>query len=126
LEKYVAAEKRIEGIRDNAGDAVAEDLYAMVDKLDDEQTALFLEVDVNKYQTEAAIMSEIERLQGMADQEEIQLKIEAINNAQSALKESGMTQEDWTTIKDSGIDWGNEEAGIMEFTDFLKMSYSDQ
>lgn len=50
----------------------------------------------------------------------------AVEVAGKALKEDGMTQEDWSTIENSGIDWGNQEQGIIEFNEFLAMTYQEQ
>jgi hypothetical protein len=48
----------------------------------------------------------------------------AASTAKDSIKESGMTQEDWAKVRDSGIKWGEE--GIMEFNDFLNMTYEGQ
>ena len=100
------------------------ELETFFDTLDADQQKFLLEVDFSKYQSEEAITAEITRLQNIADQDAIKIKIEAINIAQSSLKESGMTEEDWIAIRDSGIEWGKE--GVIQFTEFLTMSYEEQ
>ena len=100
------------------------ELETFFDTLDADQQKFLLEVDFSKYQSEEAITAEIARLQNIADQDAIKVKIEAINTAQSSLKESGMTEEDWIGVRDSGIEWGKD--GVMKFTEFLAMSYEEQ
>lgn len=124
VQDYVKAEQKIGYVRDQAGDAAADALTAMYDTLDDEEKKLFLEVDFTKYQSDEAVRAEIERLQAEADAQEIQVKMTAASTAKDSIKESGMTQEDWTKVRDSGIKWG--EDGIMEFNDFLNMTYEGQ
>lgn len=124
VQDYVKAEQKIGYVRDQAGDEAADALTAMYDELDDEEKKLFLEVDFTKYQSSAAVRAEIERLQSEADSQEIQVKMTAASTAKGAIKESGMTQEDWTKVRDSGIKWGEE--GIVEFNDFLNMTYEGQ
>lgn len=124
VQDYVKAEQKIGYVRDQAGDEAADALTAMYDELDDEEKKLFLEVDFTKYQSSAAVRAEIERLQSEADSQEIQVKMTAASTAKGAIKESGMTQEDWTKVRDSGIKWG--EDGIVEFNDFLNMTYEGQ
>lgn len=99
-------------------------LQAMYDNLSEEEQKLFIDVDVNKYQSEEAIKAELTRLQGIANENEIQAKITAIEDVESNLQEDGMTEEDWIAIRDSEIGWGKE--GVMEFTEFLDMSYEAQ
>jgi hypothetical protein len=66
------------------------------------------------------------RLQAEAEKEEITVTLNAVNSAQDTLKEDGMTEEDLVALRDGGIDWGNEDAGIMDFSSFLSMSYDEQ
>jgi hypothetical protein len=73
--------------------------------LDAEQRELFLEVDFTTFSTKEGILAEIERMQAVADQEEIEVKLQAISTAKGALKENGMTEADFETIRNSGIDW---------------------
>jgi hypothetical protein len=124
VQEYVDAEKRIEGLGSMAGADAAAAVRDMYDDLSDEEKKFFMEVDLNQYQSTEAIRAEIERLQGIADQEEIEVRIGAVESAQSSLKADGMTEEDWTNIRDNTIDWGKN--GIMEFTDFLNMTYNEQ
>lgn len=124
VEDYVKAEQKIGYVKDQAGQEAADALTAMYDELDEEEKKLFLEVDFTKYQSSAAVRAEIERLQSEADAQEIQVKMTAASTAKDSIKESGMTQEDWAKVRDSGIKWGEE--GIMEFNDFLNMTYEGQ
>jgi hypothetical protein len=50
----------------------------------------------------------------------------AVGVASGALKKDGMTADDWKTIQNSGIDWGNEEQEIISYNSFLLMSYDEQ
>lgn len=124
VEDYVKAEQKIGYVKDQAGQEAADALTAMYDTLDEDEKKLFLEVDFTKYQSSAAVRAEIERLQSEADAQEIQVKMTAASTAKDSLKESGMTEEDWIGIRDSGIEWGKE--GVIQFTEFLAMSYEEQ
>ncbi len=53
----------------------------------------------------------------------IQEHLTGFQDAASKLKESGMTEQDWQEIKDS-VKWGHD--GIIEFSTFLTMSYTEQ
>jgi hypothetical protein len=37
-----------------------------------------------------------------------------------------MSQDDWDKVKNSGIDWGNEEEGIIEYSEFVAKTYEEQ
>lgn len=126
VQDYVKAEQKIGYIKDEYGEEAANELTDLYDSYagDEEKQKLFLEVDFTKYHSSEAVDAEIERLQAEADAKEIQVQMTAVSTAQGAIKESGMTQEDWTKVRDSGIKWGEE--GIMEFNDFLNMTYEGQ
>lgn len=94
----------------------------MLAKFNDEELTFFLEVDLNKYKTEAAIKNAIEIARAHAAQEKIELNIEAADTALKTLKNDGMTTDEWETIRDSGVDF----TGAGGFSAFMKMSYDDQ
>lgn len=101
-----------------------EDYHSFFNELSPEEQRVFYKVDFDRFQSKDAIKSELTRLQGIADENEIQVKISAIETASELLKEDGMTTEDWIGIRDSGIEWGKE--GVIQFTEFLAMSYEEQ
>ena len=105
-------------------DLTGEDYHSVFNKLSPEEQKIFYKVDFDRFQSEDAIKSELTRLQGVADENEIEVKISAIEAASGLLKEDGMTTEDWIGIRDSGIEWGKE--GVVQFTEFLAMSYEEQ
>lgn len=92
--------------------------------LSDSEKEVFLQVNTDVYETVDEIKTEVDRLN--AEQNVITLKtqLEGIEEAQGALSED-MSRDDYNTIKES-IDWGNEEQGIIEFNEFLQMSYAQQ
>ena len=122
-EIYEKVFQRIERLKkeDRYGDY--QNLADYLSTLSPEDLKLFLEVDINKYQSKVAIESAIQAMQLEADGQEIQVRITAIGDALGALKESGMTLADWQKIQQS-LTWG--ENGIMDFSDFLNMDYLDQ
>lgn len=122
-EIYEKVFQRIERLKkeDQWGSSLS--LADYLSTLSPEDLKLFLEVDINKYQSTAAIQGAIEAMQLEADGQEIQVKITAIGDALGALKESGMTLADWKKIQES-LSWGQD--GIMDFSEFMDMDYVDQ
>ena len=70
-----------------------------------------------------SLQQSMDYIQAKANEQTITAAVEV---ASGALKEDGMTQDDWNTIQNSGIDWGNEEQGIIEFNQFMAMTYQAQ
>ena len=70
-----------------------------------------------------SLQQSMDYIQAKANEQAITAAVEV---ASGALKEDGMTQDDWNTIQNSGIDWGNEEQGIIEFNQFMAMTYQAQ
>lgn len=93
--------------------------------LSEEDQQLFWSINFDTAKTEEAWTAQMNNLKAKAEVEAIQVKIEAVETAQGALKEN-MSEEDYAAIKDSGIDWGNAEEGIINFSDFVRMSYTEQ
>lgn len=89
---------------------------------DPNQYKTFASIDFNKYQTEHAVKAEFQRLQGLADTEKIQIKITAYSDAIKALKDN-MSTDDWRTIAESGINWGEE---AIDFSAFMDMTLEEQ
>lgn len=115
--------QRLERLKkeDQWGSGLALEEY--LDTLSEEDLKLFLELDINKYQSSQAIKGAIEQMKLEAEGEEIQVRISAIGDALGALKESGMTLADWQKVQES-LTWG--ENGIMDFSSFMNMDYNDQ
>ena len=90
-----------------------------------EDQELFWSINFDTAKTEEAWNKQIETLKAKAEMEEIQVKIDSVESAQGSLKED-MTAEDYDKIKDSGIDWGNAEEGIIKYSDFVRMTYTEQ
>ena len=120
LDAMAKSSEKLQGLKDKT----SKDYTNFYEKLSPEEQILFAQLDINKYQSEEAIKAELARLQGVADENAIEVKISAIETAQGLLKEDGMTTEDWIGIRDSGIEWGKE--GVIQFTEFLAMSYEEQ
>lgn len=93
--------------------------------LSEEDRSLFWQINFDTAKTEEAWNAQMENIKAKAELDAVQVKIEAVETAQGALKED-MTAEDYDAIKNSGIDWGNAEEGIIKFSDFVKMSYTEQ
>lgn len=121
LADYVKVEDKLTHLENTKGKSIADQVRDIYDNLSDDEKELFLEVDLNTFTSQEGIKAEIARMQAVADKEEIEVKLKAISTAKDALKEDGMTEADFATIRDSGIDWG--ETG---FQDFLNMSYEEQ
>jgi hypothetical protein len=102
-----------------------------IESVDELKTALgdnfegFNEINLDPekgYQTKEGIAAAAEVATVHLDNKEMAEKVSNINVAQEALKESGMSTEDYDTIQyDSGISWG--ENGIVEYGEFLGMTY---
>ena len=90
-----------------------------------EDQSLFWQINFDTAKTEEAWKAQMENIKAKAEVEAIEVKIEAVETAQGALKED-MSAEDYEAIKNSGIDWGNAEEGIIKFSEFVKMSYTEQ
>ena len=99
------------------------DYTAFFESLTPEQQTLFPKIDINKYQSEQALTLELQRLQKVAEQEKIEVKLTAIQSAQEGLSED-MSTEDWENLRDNTLTWGKD--GIIEFNAFLNMSYEQQ
>lgn len=122
--EYVKAEQKIAYVGDQRGEDAANKLTELYDSLDSEQKKLFLDVDFSMYQTTDAVKAELDRMQAVANATKIEKKIEVITTAKDSLKETGMTEDDWNAIKDSGIEWGKD--GIIKFNEFINLTYQQQ
>ena len=118
---YESAQKRINNLN-SKGKGSVKDFTELVDSFGEDGVDLFLNVDINKYQTIDAVKQAMAIGQAEADQDAIDVKINAANTALSTLKEDGMTEEDWLTIRDSGVDF----TAVGGFNEFLKLSYDEQ
>ena len=112
-------QQRLDHLQTKGSDFGVDDL----NKLTPEQQKLFLEIDINKYQSENAINAAISMAQAEADKQKITVQLEAIGSIRESLKEEGMTEADYQAIRDSGFNWGG---GVNSFYDFIQMSYDDQ
>lgn len=117
---YANVTKRIQNLANKGLDKNV--ITNMLKGFNDEELQFFLDVDLNKYKTEAAIKEAIEIAKIQANQEEIELNIVASDTALKALKNDGMATDDWEAIRDSGVDFS--KAG--GFANFMEMSYAEQ
>lgn len=104
-----------------------QEIQTLIESLTDEDYALLQlhpEI-VSDTTTVKSLRNTLDSLQALADNEPIKTKISAVSTAQSALK-TNMTIEDYGTIQNSGIDWGNAREGIIDFNQFIQLSYEEQ
>ena len=109
--------KRVDALK-NAGSDVREETIA---GYTEEEQKLFLEIDINKYQTKTAVETAIDLAQAEADEKEITANMNIVTSMQDSLKEDGMTSTDWTAIRNSGYKWSDDE-----FDQFIDMGYDKQ
>lgn len=133
VEKYAKAAHKIElakreileaGGSEKKATAFEKRLMEYHKTLNDEQQELFLQIDFDTFQSNAAIQAEMERLQAIADRETIDVTIGLIDDALDALgdKEGG-SKEDYQEIQSSGL---FDRAGSIDFNSFLNFDISEQ
>ena len=121
---YSKIENLLKTLKENGADTTAIEEY--LNSLSPDQQKLFLEIDINKYQSKEAVQYAIEAAQIEADKQKIEVNIEGINNIEGSLKED-MDATAWQNIAD---EWANiQKSGIedlMSFDEFLTMTYEEQ
>ena len=122
LTEYVKQERVLTAIQDKYGYTVGKTIKDQFNNLSDEEKTLFLQIDFNHVATTKAVETEIARLQEEANREKIYTQIQGLSTAESKLKETGMSAEDWQAIE-SSIDWDQQ---AISFQDFLSMTYAQQ
>lgn len=133
VEKYAKAAHKIElakkefieaGGSEDGAEAFADRLKEYHKTLNDEQQELFLQIDFDTFQSDAAIEAEMERLQAIANRETIDVTIGLIDDALDALGDKGGgSKEDYQEIYSSGL---FDRAGFVDFGSFLNFDISDQ
>jgi hypothetical protein len=135
-DNYLSTYTSIAGIIENANikDAIKErlmangkdseeDIDAFLDKAEKDGTLSFVAQVTTDFSTIDSLQQSMDYIQAQANKQTITAAVEV---ASGALKKDGMTLDDWSTIKNSGIDWGNEEKDIVDYNSFLLMSYEEQ
>lgn len=103
-----------------------DDLKAWYNNLDEDEQKLFATLNFDSAQSTADLDAQLEVLQARADRTSIETKLDVVEGAKDSLKKD-MSADDYAAYQtESGIDWGNAEEGIMEYSDFLAMSYESQ
>ena len=101
-----------------------EKLLEMYNSLEtDKEKELFWKINFKL--NEESYDEQLELLKQKAEYEELQVGLDAVTTAQGSLKKN-MSQDDWDKVENSGIDWGNEEEGIIEYSDFIAKTYEEQ
>ena len=80
---------------------------------------------INFSANEESWNAQLELIRKKAEYANNQLELDYVQTAQESLKKT-MDQSDWDKIKKSGIDWGNKEKDIIDFSDFVKKTYEEQ
>ena len=101
-----------------------EKLLEMYNSLEtDEEKELFWKINFKL--NEESYDEQLNLLKQKVEYEELQVGLDAVTTAQGSLKKN-MSQDDWDKVENSGIDWGNEEEGIIEYSDFIAKTYEEQ
>ena len=98
-----------------------EELESYYQSLPEEDKELFVKLNFDAATSTEDLDNQLQALQKIADVNTIQAKITTVNDAANTLVTDGADK-----LKDSGIDWGNEEENIIEFNDFLQMGIAEQ
>ena len=98
---------------------------------DEEDLKLIPQIDFDEYQNEEEFRKALEELKSSAEDESVVVKLEVVREAQSIVspdkeKDTPLTEQDYQDLQDSGIDWGDAEQGIVEFSEFVKMTHAEQ
>ena len=109
------------------GDSISEEeLQKFYNELTDEQKTLFATLSINEGDSIEDLEKQIGVLQARAERTSIKIKVEAVQSAQSQLKDN-MSSQDYQDFQSSSeIDWGNKEEDIINYSEFLVMSFEEQ
>ena len=128
LSDYVQISNKLSYIEENYGSEVKEEIeeaYKNIEQTDPEKAKLFAQIDFSKVASDKALEEELNRLQNKANQEKITTKIKLITEASNALKNGGMSEDDWKKIQD--LEWKDIEKDTgVNYLDFLNMNYDAQ
>lgn len=115
------ATKPKEDGQDNYWTDKKEELENYYKSLPEEDKELFVKLNFDAATSTEDLNNQLQTLQKIADVNTIQAKITTVNDAANTLVTDGADK-----LKDSGIDWGNEEENIIDFNDFLQMGIAEQ
>lgn len=88
--------------------------------------SVLAQINFDEIKSKEQLQNTMERLQHEANAQEIQTKIGFVQDAKDNLKKD-MSDADYAEYETtSGIDWGNKEDGIIEYSEFLKKTYAEQ
>lgn len=124
---FIDVDKAINELANKPGiDYTSDELRSLYDSLSEDEKDLFFQIDFDHLTSAENLKTQLALLQAQADSTKIISKIETVKSAKNSLKED-MTAEDYSNFKlDSGIDWGNEEENIIQYSEFLSMTYQQQ
>lgn len=124
LGQWANADQVFSHVQEKYGHTVSESIKQIYEGLTEEEKKVYLKIDFNKYQGEEALKTEVKRLQGEAEQEELQSSINAYAAVEKSIDDD-MTMDKWMEIaKNENMKWG--EGNNAEFTDFMAMSSEQQ
>ena len=102
----------------------SEEMLDFFNSLSEDERALFATLNFESATSIENLEEQLEVLQARADRASVKTNLEAVENAQSNLKDN-MSAEDYKNFEsESGLSWG--EDGIIEYSDFLRMTYEEQ
>lgn len=103
-----------------------DDLSEWYNTLDEDEQKLFATLNFDSARSVEELEGQLDVLQARANRTSIQTKLEVVEDAKESLK-SNMSADDYEEYQTkSGIDWGNAEEGIIEYSKFLTLSYDNQ
>lgn len=94
--------------------------------LSDEEKQVFVSLNFDSANSISDLEEQLGTLQARADKNSIEVQLTTVQNAQSDLKQNMSAEELQQFKTSSGIDWGNEEQGIIQYSEFLSMSFAQQ
>lgn len=106
------------------GNISSEQLLEFFNGLSEDERTLFATLNFESATSIENLEEQLGVLQARADRASVKTNLEAVEGAQSQLKDD-MSTEDYKNFEtESGLNWG--EDGIVEYSDFLRMTYEEQ
>ena len=106
------------------GNISSEQLLEFFNGLSEDERTLFATLNFESATSIENLEEQLGVLQARADRASVKTNLEAVEGAQSQLKDD-MSAEDYKNFEtESGLNWG--EDGIVEYSDFLRMTYEEQ
>lgn len=102
------------------------ELNNFYNQLNPDEQKIFISIDFDTAKSINDLNEQLDVLQARANKTSITSQFELVNKAKDSLKENMSSSELLSFEKSSGIDWGNEEQGIIKYSDFLKMNFQQQ